>query len=251
MKRVKQRIFAGVTCDQIIMHVRDGEVGSRDPKPQERFCSEEEREEFNNGRGLRRFIRMVNANFTPAGYYMTLTFDDENEIYSFQDARRLRDNYKRRIRYKHPDDKYIIVMGRGKHTARIHFHMIYEGENIKDVLSLWKYGKILECSRLRANNIDQDTKADIGADFTGLAVYLWKHWDKEQGGKRYSGTQNLEQPEKEPAVEIFRSYSPDRPPLPPKGYKYVKCTANTSYGYQCFHYVAITDTGQRKQKSPP
>ena len=29
MKRVKQRIFAGSTCDQIVMHVRDGEVGSR------------------------------------------------------------------------------------------------------------------------------------------------------------------------------------------------------------------------------
>ena len=139
-------------------------------------------------------------------------------------------------------------MGRGKHTARIHFHMLYEGENINDVMKLWKYGKILECSRLREHNIDQDTKEDIGADYTALAIYLWKHWKEEQDGKHYTGTRNLEQPEKEPSVEIFRTYSPDRPPLPPKGYKYVKCTCNTSYGYQCFHYVAITDTGQKNSK---
>ena len=252
MKRVKQRIFAGTTCDQIIMHVRDSDVGSRNPQPRERFESEEERENFNHGRGLRRFIRLINANFTPAGYYLTLTFDDEHEIYYFEDAKRIRDNLKRKIKRKFPDAVFVIVMGRGEATARIHFHMLFEGGDIEFVKNSWTYGKVIQCSHLRASNIDKETNQNVGTDYTRIAAYLWNHWTEEQGGKHYSAVRNMKQPEKEPAVECIRTYSPEMPPIPPKGYKYVKCTANTQFGYQCFHYVKIVDTGQKvKQQYPP
>lgn len=248
MKRVKQRIFAGTTCDQVIMHVCDGDVGSRNPQPVERFQSEEERQAFNNGRGLRRFIRLINSNFTPAGYYLTLTFDDANEVYYFEDAKRIRENFRRKIRRIDPNSVYVIVMGRGDNTARIHFHMLYEGKDIDRIKAAWTYGKVIACSHLRENNIDLDTKENVGTDFTGIACYFWDHWKEEQGGKHYAASKNMKQPEKEPATECLRAYSPERPPIPPKGYRFVKCTANTKYGYQCFHYVLITDTGQRNKR---
>ena len=239
MTRVKQRIYAGNTLDICIMHTGKSDIGSRNPRPRERFKTEEDRKIFNNKRAFRNCIRLVNENFTPNGYYITLTFDDENEIYNFEDARKIRDNFRRRIKYKCRNDSFIIFMGRGSKTARIHFHMIYVGNNIDYVLSQWKYGKIRECRHLREHNIDSDTGLDLGQDYSALVTYLWNHWTDEQGGQHCLHTRNMKKPYKEKALECKRYYSPEKPPKAPLGYKYIKCTANTEYGYQCFHYVVI------------
>ena len=248
MKRVSQRIYAGETLDICIMHTCKGDIGKKNPRPRERFKNQDERESFNNGRALRRCIRLVNENFTPAGYYITLTFDDENELYNFDDAKKVRTKLRRKLTENCNQDKFIIFMGRGRNTSRIHFHMIYEGKNLQFLLSNWKYGKVINCKHLRVNNIDPDTGQYIGRDYTGLVRYLWQHWTPEQGGQHCMHTRNLRQPTKEPAKEIKRTYSPEKPPKEPKGYKYIKCTANTQYGYQCFHYVIDSKPGSNKKQ---
>ena len=85
------------------------------------------------------------------------------------------------------------------------------------------------------------------ANYTGLANYLYDHWTEEQGGQRYKySRKTCIQPEEEPETECAREYSPERPPIAPKGYEFVSTEYN-KYGYMCFHYVRRRE--RRKLKS--
>ena len=126
MQRVKRRIFSGVVCEQEVYTVSDrANIKKAEPRP--RFKDDEERAQHRIGISKRKHQRLVNENFSPLSLYSTLTFDDDSEVHTFSEARRIRDNYFRRLQRACPDAKIIIYMGRGKSTNRIHFHMISDG----------------------------------------------------------------------------------------------------------------------------
>lgn len=232
----EKRIFAGAVCEQICYSVSDRCAEPKKAKPQVRFKTPEERAEHRKGIAKRRFIRKVNANFTPAGFFATLTLDRESECHTFDEAKTIRRNYARRLLYKFPDARVIIVMGRGRSTARIHYHMIIEADGLTeaDIIDAWKDGEVARVDHLRAHNkIDG---VDMGADFTQVAIYCFEHWSEEQHGHYAYCSRNLKEPEEEAPRECVREYSPDRPPVEPKGYRYVSCTWN-KYGYMVFKYV--------------
>ena len=91
----------------------------KDAEPRERFKTEEERERHKWLMSRRHHARIVNENYGPQSLYSTLTTDNEHEVHTFEEARRVRDNYVRRLKYAFPDAKINIYMGRGKSTARI------------------------------------------------------------------------------------------------------------------------------------
>ena len=127
MQRVKRRIFSGVVCEQEVYTVSDrANIKKAEPRP--RFKDDEERAQHRIGISKRKHQRLVNENFSPLSLYSTLTFDDDSEVHTFSEARRIRDNYFRRLQRACPDAKIIIYMGRGKSTNRIHFHMISDAE---------------------------------------------------------------------------------------------------------------------------
>ena len=139
----------------------------------------------------------------------------------------------------------INNMGRGKGTHRIHFHMVSDGIPEETIRKKWKNGDVLRIEHLRESCTYQGK--NIGQDYTGLANYLYDHWTEEQGGQRYKySRKTCIQPEEEPATECAREYSPERPPIAPKGYEFVSTEYN-KYGYMCFHYVRRRD--RRKLKS--
>lgn len=247
MKRVKQRIFSGVVCEQEIYVVADRVREDGSFIRRLRFKTDAERQQHKSGISRRRFARLVNENFSPESIYSTLTFDDENEVHTFDDAKRLRNNYVRRLLYAYPDARIVIVMGRGKNTKRIHMHMLSDGVPEDAITQKWTYGKIVSADHLRAhvyyNGIDH------GQDYTGLANYLFDHWTPEQGGHRWKGTRNLRQPQKEAPKEAKRSYTAEHPPKPPKGYELVDCKI-TSYGFMWFKYIRIPDKRGRQRGRP-
>ena len=155
------------------------------------FESAEERAEFNRQIARRRFARDVNANFTPRGYYVTLTFDIEHELHTFDDARRVRDNYIRRLLRACPEGRGFIVMGRGKSTNRIHMHMICEGISPEIIRAKWGLGEVVAVTPLREHNFYNGI--DCGQDYTALAYYCFDHWTREQGGHRYKRFGELRQ----------------------------------------------------------
>lgn len=233
-KKVKRRTFSGCVCEQEIYPVSSRATDVKRAEPRPRFENEEERRAHRLGISRRKHVQIFNSNFNSSSLYSTLTLDDENEVHTFGEARRIRDNFIRCIKYHEPGAKIIIYMGRGKHTHRIHFHMVSAGVPEELIKDKWKNGAVLRIERLREHNYYNGV--DHGQDYTGLANYLFEHWTEEQGGHRWKQTRNLKPPDKEPAEIIKREYSEQKPPRPPKGYILVQ-TKVTSWGYLYFKYV--------------
>lgn len=251
MKRVKKRIFSGAVCEQMVFAVSDRvkDVKSAEP-PKPRFKTEKERAQHRNSISKRLHAQLFNENFSPAAQYSTLTFDQENEIHTFEEARQIRKNFVRVLKRINPAAVIFAYIGRGKATHRIHLHMVSTGVPENVITEKWKYGSVVRISNLRSHNFYNGV--DHGQDYTGLANYLWEHWTPEQGGHRWFMTKNARKPEKEPTEEIKRDYSEKKPPRPPKGYMLVEAR-QTPYGYLYFKYVRIPPQPPRNRRgqSPP
>ncbi len=239
MKRVKVRIDTGCVCEQYVYSVPDDAdvklVGPKRP----RFKTEEQRKEHARKMAWRDHARKVNENFRPGDLYVTLTFDDEHEVHTFKEAKRLRDNYIRRLQRICPDTVIFAYLGRGKSTGRIHMHLLATGMTQEQITEKWGMGSVIHVRPLREHNYYKQadgTKKDFGADFTGLANYLIGHWTEEQGGHRYKATRNARVPKPEKPKEVKRDYCEKHPPRAPKGFELVAVEGN-QYGYWWFKYV--------------
>lgn len=244
MQRVKRRTFAGAVCDQIVYNISD-RADHKKSEPRPRFKSEEEREAHKLAISKRRHARLFNENYGPTSLYGTLTFNNENEVHTFQEGRYLRDLAFRRFKYHYPKAKINIYMGRGKSTHRIHLHIVAEGIPEEAIRKLWTYGEIIRIENLREHNYYDGV--DHGRDYTGLANYLFDHWTPEQGGQRWKATRNLRKPEKEEPTLAARNYSVTRPPIAPKGYILVEAK-ETRFGYLYFKYVVDPAPHKKKRK---
>jgi hypothetical protein len=241
LKRVKRRRFSGCVCEQIVYSVAE----SCDPKkakaPRPRFKDEAERAAHREKISRKKFQRIVNS-FGPESLYSTLTLDNEDEVHTFNEAKKLRDNFVRKVRRHFPEAKLVIVMGRGQHTDRIHFHMVSENVPKVEIQRLWNYGDVVRIAQMRAHNFYGGV--DHGRDYSGLADYLFDHWTPEQGGHHWKQTRNVREPEPEAPVEVRREYSVEKPPKAPKGFFLVEAAGN-QYGYFYFKYVKIPEPYQR------
>ena len=246
---MKRRIFAGNTCEQLVYNMPSGvkDPKAYDPeKPKrQRFKDESDRARHKEQISRNTFVRKVNANMEPGDLYVTLTFDTEWEVHTFEDARKVRKNFIKALQRACPDAVIFAVMGRGKSTERIHFHMLLKNVPAEVITSKWKYGKVISIKPLREDNYYDGV--NHGADYTGVANYMFDHWTEEQGGHRYFSTKNARAPEKENPTEvrITGGYSEKRPPIAPKGYKLVS-VKTTPYGCMYFKYVVIPPKEQRR-----
>lgn len=238
--QVKQRIFSGAVCEQEVYSIssRYHTRRNKSKMPPLRLRDPAAYQKHKDGIGLRNFIRMFNENFSPSSIYSTLTFDAENEVHDFRDARILRERYYKKLKKLFPDSVPLIVMGRGKSTNRIHFHMVSEGIPVEAIAEQWTYGKIIESVNLREHNYYNGI--DFGQDYTALAKYLWRHWTPEQGGKHYKISRNAKKPTIERPTEPVTPFSLSRPPRAPKGYVFVEAY-RTEYGFYHFKYVRMPE----------
>lgn len=237
---VKRKIFSGPIIEQLVYNIPDGTPNIEDYDPdkklRKRFRDEAERAAFLKEISRRVHFRNFMANFSPTSLYSTLTFDDDYEVHTFREAKRIRQNFRRVLQYAWPDAVFFIYIGRGKSTNRIHFHMVSQGLPEELIAKKWKYGRIRRIEHLREHNYYDGV--DHGQDYTGLANYLFEHWTPEVGGHRWFQTKNAKKPDKQPAKKVAErtKYSPGRPPRAPKGYTLVE-TKSTKYGYHYFKYV--------------
>lgn len=246
MPLFKRKTYSGVVLEQEVFVIAPNtkRMKKAEPKPPPDMTPEE-RQKYNDAQALRRFIRNVNANFGPWAFYVTLTFADAFLPATFKEARAILNNYIRRLQYAAPELVAVAVMGRGLKSGRIHYHLIISGVDAATIADRWKLGSVTRIENLRAHNIYNGK--DHGADYTGLATYLFKHWTPEQGtGKRWRQTKNLRAPEKKRPQRIKRRYSETKPPRAPKGY-FLAESKGTKYGYQYFKYVRLPES----EEPPP
>ena len=242
VKTMKRRIFSGAVCEQIVYNVPDGVRIPENYDPErvkkERFKDAEAYEKFKEDISRKTHSRSFHANFGPGDLYSTLTFDDDWEVHTFTDAKKIRKNFVGALKRRYPDAVIFLYMGRGKGTERIHFHMVSSGIPEEFVSKKWKYGSVRRFTKLREHNWYDGV--DYGQDYTGLANYLFNHWTEEVGGHHWFQTRNARKPDAEDPTEvrITGGYSEKRPPVAPKGYKLVETKA-TKYGYLYFKYVVV------------
>lgn len=257
MRLVQRSIYSGAVLEKEIYPISDRARRPRTAAPELRFEDEAQRIAHKEGIARRRYVRLFNANFSPSSIYATLTFSADEEVHTFEEAQIIQNAFLRRVRYKYPDAVITLVKGRGKHTHRIHFHMVSDGipmeavagDEKRGIKPLWIYGKIIEAEHLRKKNyVKVDGKRiDVGQDYSGLATYLFEHWTPEQGGHRYYFSRNRVDPQKDPengakdvpaeeVKEIRHRYSRKNPPSAPRGYRLIDAVI-TTYGYKCFRYV--------------
>lgn len=233
MKTLKQRVFYGVLCDQIIYNVADGtEVRTARPS-RPRFKTEAEREQHKTEISRRKHTRAFNENFDPSSLYSTLTFDMENEVHTAAECKQLRELYVRRLKYACPDAVIFAYYGQGKTTHRFHIHIVTSGIPEETIRKKWTFGEVCRIEPLREHC--RYDGVDHGPDYTGLANYLFNHWKPEYGGHRWKQTNNARKPEAETPTVARRTYSEHKPPKAPKGYFLVD-VHTTRYGYLCFRY---------------
>lgn len=171
----------------IYIHTRDA------PRKDKEKNSREAQTNLNDKNARKRFVRLVNTNFSKNDLAVDLTYAD-NFLPTEEEARRDIQNYIRRIknyRKKHRLEplKYIYVIEflgedeRGKtKKVRIHHHMIINQMDRNVVEDLWGKG------RVSAERLQPD---EFGLE--GKARYIIKNFNK--GTKRWSGSRNLKQPE--------------------------------------------------------
>ena len=237
--RVKRRIFSGAVCEQEVFTVSDRikDLGKASPKL--RFATEAERDKHKIDISRRKHARKVNANFSPTSLYTTLTLDNDHEVHTFYEAKRIYENYKKRLQYINPDAQVMAHMGRGKNASRIHFHMLTNGLTAEDITIKWTAGSVVRIENLRENNKLADG-TNVGRDYTGLANYLFDHWTPEQGGHRWRQTNNLKPPDREKPTVARVKYTKERPPRMPAGWKLIEVKGN-SFGYLYYKYVLIPE----------
>lgn len=245
MRRVKRRTFSGAVCEQEVFTVRgDQDIKTAEPR-QPRFLSDAERAAHREAISRKRHTQMFNANFSHESLYSTLTLDNENEVHEYEEMKRLRDNYIRRLKRRFPDAVIFAYIGKGKSTHRLHMHMVSNGIPAEEISKCWGYGSVVRVDQLREHVMYDGV--DHGEDYTSLANYLFNHWTPEQGGHRWKNTRNAKKPEREDPKEIRREYSEAKPPIAPKGYKLVETRTN-QYGYLYFKYVKIPESRYKTRK---
>ena len=245
MKRVKVRTFCGAVCEQEIFNIRENQnIAAAEPR-EPRFMTEEERAAHREAISRKRHTQLFNTNFDHNSLYSTLTLDNENEVHEFEEMKRLRDNYIRRLKRRFPDAVIFAYIGKGKNTHRLHMHMVSAGIPEETISDQWTYGSVKRIDNLREHCMYDGV--DHGEDYTQLANYLFDHWTPEQGGHRWKNTRNARKPERERPKEIKRNYTEEKPPKAPKGYKLVDVRSN-KYGYLYFKYVKIPESRYKTRK---
>lgn len=244
MKRVKTRTFFGVVCVQTIYNVADN-ANLKTCQPRPRFKTEEERILHRLQQARKAHARQICTNYKAGDLYVTLTLNNDYEVHTFEEARRIRDNYYNRLKRVNPDAKIHIYMGRGKGTHRIHFHMIAHGLSKEVIYEKWGMGTVVRIDELKEHNYYNGI--DHGQDFTGLANYLYDHWTSEQGGQHYKASRNMTKVVPEKATVCKRTYTKDKPPIAPKGYKLVD-VEETTFGYLSFKYVRIPAPHKKRRR---
>lgn len=239
--RYKRKIYSGVVLEQEVYSARECDATAADIE--KKLCppeTPEERRAANERHSRKRMIRNMNASFAAGGLYVTLTYDDSKLPATYGEAKRLFDNYIRRLQRKFPRIKMMGVTGRGRRSGRLHHHMVISGAFEKDIINKWGMGAVTRIEPLRAHNIYNGR--DHGRDYTALAIYMFGHADEAVGEqrRRWKQTKNITQPEAEKPKEAKRNYTAQRPPMTPKGYELVEVTEGAA-GYLCFKYVrAVT-----------
>lgn len=213
----EKKIYCG--CDFLEVDIynytaAEQEVAARGRRSKKQVDSTLKQIDWNDTNSRRRFLQLVNTNFTAADLHVTLTYSSANLPPTFKVAERELHNYLRRVKDKRkksglPPLKYIVIpvcvyKKDGVTPARIHHHIIMNGGLSRDeVEDLWR--KRRKKGQKKGDKIGYANADRLQPEENGF-VALCEYLSKQTGGKkRWIPSKNLDKPEKEIT-------DPDSPP---------------------------------------
>ena len=219
----------------IYLHSTDRSPSEKEKKPPEEKYHE------NLNRRIRDVARLLNCNYTPRDYLVTLTYSKVGyaklrankpskvsaSAYVYKAAEKELLKLIERCRY-HCSKlgvtfKCVYITSnikfRTKNYARIHHHVVVNCEAMETLKNLWPHGRVL------TENIYKE------ADHTGLARYMMEQVPYEKGRNNYGRTLNLEKP----IVTEHVLLNPNKVLTPPEGATVLKTNRN----YQRFTFRKI------------
>lgn len=160
-KRAKVKIDTGTVCEKCLYQA----PGSGGTKSQPRFKTEAERAEHRRKVAWRDHTRKVNENFRGYELYSVLTFDDAHDVHTFEEARRVRDNYRRRLLRSCPDALIHIYYQQSK-TNHWYLRLLSKGVPAEIIHAKWGQG----LARTQTMPGAADRTAPVDFDKSGLTV---------------------------------------------------------------------------------
>ena len=190
---------------------------------------------------IRKVARLLNANYTCADHYVTLTYSDEalarlkqgmsaglsddaQAAYIYEQACKELEKFIRRCRYACKaagvELHFVGVTSDRDHLntvdRRIHHHLVVNGEAIEIVKQAWRNGYV------GAPHLYKQK------DYKPLAIYMIRQARRIKGKACYKASRNLKQPEVETAL------SPDVWDVP----FYIKATMDHA-SYACYYLELV------------
>lgn len=177
---------------------------SKTPRKRKSKPTSEVQNALNQNNRDRYVCRLLNHNYNPCGYWVTLTYDNRHLPESFEAAEKEVNNYIRRIKSlakkkNLPAPKIVKVTGYGERRKRLHSHLVISGEiPAVELKNKWrdKNGELR--GRITIDPLEFDK---FGIE--KLANYILKHINenkKRSGKATYYRSRNLEEPQKNLAV---------------------------------------------------
>lgn len=184
----------------------------------------EEKQIINIREARQKLTRLINTNFCKDDVFIRLSYKknvcDEDAIKEFRKFMRRLRHY---IRVKEmPELKYVAVTERGK--GKVHHHLIMNFTDVEVIRQLWSNGGMYVVNLW-------------SEDFEGLARYITKETIRNEHGKRWSQSRNLEKPQ-EKTKELTQE--PRKIPQTPKGYKLLESMCTTTVlGHRVWYMKAV------------
>ena len=194
------------------------------PRTENKNTTPEEKQVINMREARLKLTRIINCNFDKNDSFIRLSY-----IKKVSDAEAIQDyrNFIRRLKYyiranNLPELKYVSVTERGK--GKVHHHIIMNFTDINKIKNIWDNGGVYSVNLW-------------SEDYEGLANYITKETIRNEHGKRWSQSRNLEKP----IIEVQElKKEPKNGPEIPKGYTLIesKCYV-TAAGHKTWYIKAV------------
>ncbi len=123
----------------------------------------DKREEDNMKNQIEQFFMLLNTNFTDKSFYVTLTYDQSNSPETVEEAKRIIENYIRRIKKRQQrisEETIKYIFGTQTSKKRVHHHIVLSCALSKDEIEqLWKMG-LINCEWISPQNVDMQKLAE-------------------------------------------------------------------------------------------
>lgn len=203
----------------------------------------EAQQKVNDERSLKKCRLLVNENFKPGDYWLTLTFAAEHkpsyDLLAEEYPKLMR---KLRALYRKAGVEFRYISPAVDHGRRPHLHILLpQGVELKEIQALWSFGRI------------HIKLLEESGNYHKLAEYIFYHGGADQRGKRWNASKNLRLPKEK--VREVKANSWREEPIAPKGYMIdktfpIKRGINPITGDEYLKYSVVElPKAQKKEKS--